>query len=119
MIAFLLFRAFSIAPLPASLSAFGIAAVINYWLCIKTIFRHKARWGTGVELLAYVMVVLVGAGVDSGITLAMIGTGIAEWLAKLAGTGIALIANFLGRRFWVFPEPPRGPWKASQQPPAE
>jgi dolichol-phosphate mannosyltransferase len=89
--------------------AFVVAAIANYLMCIKTIFRQKAKWPLGLELLAYVAVVLIAAIIDSVITLALLGL-MPAWSAKLCGTAVSLIANFVGRRFFVFSEPSRGPW---------
>jgi putative flippase GtrA len=90
--------------------AFCAAAALNYWLCIKTIFRHHARWLGASEILVYCGLVLFAALIDSSITLLCLSLGSRDWVAKLAGTVIALFANFLGRRFVVFPEASRGPW---------
>jgi dolichol-phosphate mannosyltransferase len=89
--------------------AFVVAAIANYVMCIKTIFRQKAKWPLGLEILAYVAVVLIAAIIDSSVTLGLLGL-LPAWSAKLCGTAVSLIANFVGRRFFVFSEPSRGPW---------
>lgn len=118
LVAFLLLRECSVNTVPAAVTAFGVAALVNYWLSIKTIFRRNARWNTGTELLAYLIVVLLGASVDVTITYALIDMQFTEWIAKAVASLIALIVNFLGRRIWVFPETPRGPWQPTQSPSA-
>ena len=48
----------------AALTAFFIAALVNYFLSIKLIFRHNAKWRTPSELLVYFFVVSVIGIVD-------------------------------------------------------
>lgn len=40
----------------AVLSAFIIAAAVNYWLCILILFRHQARWKSITEVMIYIPV---------------------------------------------------------------
>ena len=42
---------------PSALSAFFVAAAVNYYLSIKLVFRHKAKWNTSGEILEYLGVV--------------------------------------------------------------
>ena len=109
---FLLLYECGVSALAAALTAFAIAAIANYILCIKTVFRQKAKWPLVVELLFYIAVVAVAACIDSGVTLALLGL-VPAWVAKLSGTAVSLIANFAGRRFVVFREPSRGPWTST------
>ncbi len=115
LVAFLGLRELSIPTVPAALTAFGIGAIANYWLSIKTIFRHNSKWNTSAEIIAYSIVVVLGASVDATVTYAFIGLQFAEWAAKAIASFIALIVNFLGRRLLVFPEIARGPWRPSKQ----
>ena len=48
--------------------AFIIAAAANYLMCIGILFRHKARWNLGNELLMYIFVVFIAGIIDFGIT---------------------------------------------------
>ena len=100
--------------LPIALAAplaFFLAAGLNYWLSVRLLFRHKARWNARAELVLYALVVLVGAVIDTGVTAGLATGGLAEGGAKLVATAVALAWNFFGRRFLVFPEKPSGPWK--------
>ena len=96
----------------STLSAFIIAAVINYLLCILILFRHKARWNSWAEILIYVVIVGVVSLFDLEITKSLFKFGASPLLSKAVATAIVLILNFSGRRYFVFPEPTSGPWRS-------
>lgn len=89
--------------------AFVMAAAMNYLLCISLLFRHKARWSAANEILAYGVVVTVAGVLDFGLTKMLWTRGHPAWLSKSIASLVGLLLNFVGRRFWVFPEKPRGP----------
>jgi glycosyltransferase involved in cell wall biosynthesis len=95
----------------AALAAFFIAAIVNYYLSILLIFRHKAKWKTGTEILVFFLVVATVGVIDMYCTKAFVATGMPAWLAKTVSTAIGLVLNFTGRRFIVFPEKTRPDWK--------
>lgn len=103
------------APALAASVAFVGAAALNYWLCITTLFRHRARWSTMGELFAYLAVVAVTGAFDVAATLFLIREGMSAIAAKTTASALALIFNFLGRRYLVFPEAPAGDWAPSRQ----
>lgn len=107
----ILFSGFSAAI--SALSAFFIAATVNYFLCILILFRHKARWNSKAEMLIYISVVGVVALVDLGITISLFTFGVSPLLSKIIATVLVLILNFSGRRYLVFPEPTSGPWRST------
>jgi putative flippase GtrA len=95
----------------AILVAFFLAAALNYFLCISVLFRHKARWNTTKELMAYLAVILLAAALDYAGTTALLHW---EWTALKAKALSALIGfglNFIGRKYFVFREPSAGSWK--------
>jgi glycosyltransferase involved in cell wall biosynthesis len=92
-------------------TAFITAAIANYLLCISILFRHKARWKSKTELLIYFLVVGAVAILDLQITKSLLSLGFSPAVSKAIATGLALIFNFMGRRFFVFPEPTTGPWR--------
>jgi glycosyltransferase involved in cell wall biosynthesis len=108
---FLLLLFFGLSLGLSTAAAFILAAVINYLLCIALLFRHKARWNSVAELVVYFLIVCVVGVVDFFTTKVLCATGASALLAKSGGCIIGLIFNFLGRRYFVFPEPPAGPWK--------
>jgi dolichol-phosphate mannosyltransferase len=96
---------------PSTLIAFFIAAGVNYYLSIKLLFRHKAKWNTTAEILIYLGIVCVVGLVDLYCTRAFIAIGISPAPAKIFSTGILFVFNFAGRRFIVFPEKPNPDWR--------
>ncbi|MCK5659192.1 MAG: bifunctional glycosyltransferase family 2/GtrA family protein [Alphaproteobacteria bacterium] len=91
-------------------AAFAGAALINYLLCIKLVFRHKARWNPVIEILIFSLIVLSVGTYDWWITRFMITLEMVPATAKIIATGTGLILNFIGRRFLVFPEKTTGSW---------
>ena len=102
---------FSLGITFSTLSAFITAAVINYFLCILILFRHKARWNSWAEILIYVAIVGLVSLIDLGITKSLIRFGASPLLSKTVATMLDLIFNFSGRRYLVFTEPTSGPWR--------
>ncbi|WP_349678500.1 GtrA family protein [Magnetofaba australis] len=109
----LLYQGFNVEALLAAPIAFFSAAAVNYRLCVWVLFQKNAKWSTGTELAIYLAVVCGVALVDAGVTQGLLMAGAGAMAAKLWATGIGLVLNFLGRRFFVFPEPKRGPWNPS------
>jgi putative flippase GtrA len=95
--------------------AFVTAAIVNYLLCIWILFKHKARWESITEMLLYFFVVGLVALLDLGITKLFLASGASPALSKIVATGFALILNFSGRRFLVFPEQSSGPWRTQEK----
>ena len=111
---FLVFMGMFHAGLSVTLSAptaYIIAALVNYFLCIFLLFRHRARWNSTTEVLLFLLVVCVIGVLDLFMTEALIELGNPPGFSKLVATGVGLVFNFLGRRLFVFPEPPTGPWE--------
>ena len=95
----------------SSLLSFFIAASVNYYLCIKILFRHKARWSTSSEPILYLILVAFMAMVDYWITHYFINMGLTASLARVSAIALQLVLNFAGRRYLIFPEKKRRPWK--------
>jgi dolichol-phosphate mannosyltransferase len=95
----------------SALIAFFSAAILNYYLCIIILFRHKIRWNAFSEILLYFVMVSVVAVVDIAITRTFITAGLSAILSKSIASACCLVLNYIGRRFFIFPEPTAGPWK--------
>jgi dolichol-phosphate mannosyltransferase len=110
--AFLLLFASGLGLTAAILTAFALAAAVNYGLCVLILFRHRARWRSSVEALVYVLVVCLAGLLDLGLTRGLIAVGLSAPIAKALAAALGVFLNFVGRRFVVFPEPGLGPWAA-------
>ncbi len=111
IVIFLILFALGLGINVSTAAAFILAAIINYLLCISLLFRHKARWNSVTELLMYFVVVCLVGILDFFSTKLLFAMGVSPLLAKSGGCIFGLIFNFLGRRYFVFPETPSGPWK--------
>jgi len=95
----------------SALAAFFIAAFVNYYLSIKLLFRHRAKWRTLTEIAVFLGVVSVVGLIDMYCTRFFIAIGLHPSISKLVSTAIGLVLNFAGRRFFVFPEKGNPDWK--------
>lgn len=84
--------------------AFVGAAVINYLLCISILFKHKARWSTSGELLAYLLTLVMMGIFDVGITISLADVGVSPMMSKSLAALFGFVGNFLLRKYLVFPE---------------
>jgi glycosyltransferase involved in cell wall biosynthesis len=84
--------------------SFAGAALINYMLCISILFRHKARWTTLGEIVAYLVSVAIMGTFDVTFTIFLAGVGLSPVASKSLAALIGFLGNFLLRRFLVFPE---------------
>jgi len=88
----------------AVVSAFVGAAVLNYLLCISILFRHKARWTTTGEILAYLVTLAMMGVFDAAITIPLAEAGMSPMLSKSLAALFGFVGNFLLRKYLVFPE---------------
>lgn len=103
-------------PLSISIpTAFGIAAIINYLLCVTFLFHRNARWQNLIEWSLYSLVVLVMGTIDFTMTRWLIDAEITPMTSKALATIFLPALNFAGRRFLVFPSAKRGPWDPATQ----
>ena len=86
-------------------ASFLVAAALNYILCITLLFRHKVRWNTAGELVAYLVTIALMGVLDDGLTIGLVASGLAATPAKATATFFGFVGNFLLRRFLVFPQP--------------
>lgn len=84
--------------------AFLISAIINYFLCILLLFRHKAHWSTLGEIMSYIVTLIIMGSIDYGCTYGLIAIGLSSFWAKSISSVIGVIGNFLLRKYFVFLE---------------
>ncbi len=107
---FLMLHAFSMTTVIAAPTAFIAAATLNYFLCIKLLFRRQVRWNNIMEIILFASLVSGVCLFDLAVTSTLLSFSFDAWSAKLIATGLGLLLNFAGRRFLIFPEPASGPW---------
>lgn len=94
------------------ISSYAIAALCNYLLCILILFKHKARWNSGIEFIMYIFSVLIMCGIDYALTHLLINYVpffTTHWSgAKFIASLIGFIGNFALRKLLVFPNKKKG-----------
>ena len=93
------------------LLAFGLAALVNYQLCVAFLFHRSVRWSRPVEWLVYAAVV-AGIGMcDVFMTRSLVAEDFDPLMAKAIAAASLPILNFAARRYLVFATGGRGPWE--------
>jgi dolichol-phosphate mannosyltransferase len=95
----------------AAPTAFFLAAAVNYYLSVKILFRHKARWSSATEIAIFLAVVGSVSLVDLYSTRFLLALGLGAVAAKMIATAAGFVLNFGGRRLFVFPEEPSPDWE--------
>ncbi len=95
----------------ATLTAFFVAAAVNYFLSIAILFRHRARWNSIGEGLMFLLVVCVIGYIDLLMTRFLLFLGLSAAIAKLSSSAVGLALNFAGRRWVVFAEQSIPDWQ--------
>ncbi len=88
----------------AAVAASGVAAVLNYLLCVLILFRPNARWSTAGELATYSIPAAASCVVNALSTGFFIDRGVAPWLSNISVSTVVFFAVFLFCRYVVFPE---------------
>jgi len=101
---FILFNWLGAAINYSIISAFVLAAAINYILCILILFKHNARWKTPGELFLYGLTITFMGFIDFGLTRSLM--SLSGWvvLPKFIAAVTGFAGNFLLRKWLVFPE---------------
>jgi glycosyltransferase involved in cell wall biosynthesis len=100
---FALLSAAGLAIAPAVISSFLVAALLNYLLCVTILFKHKARWSSFGEFVAYAATLAVMGSCDVVITVGLTGVGLTPFASKVIATTFGFFGNFILRRYLVFP----------------
>lgn len=82
--------------------AFIMAAFVNYLLCIKILFKHKAHWNTLTEIMIYALIVLLMGAIDYGMTLGLVAMHLSPMWAKFLSALVGIFGNFALRKYIVF-----------------
>ena len=92
-----------LGPTPATCAGHATAAVLNYWLRRRFVFRSRAAHRCAVPRYLAVL----GAGFGLNVGLMAFGTGVLGLpygAVQLAATGLVTAWNFAGHRLWTFGE---------------
>ncbi|MEO8399341.1 MAG: GtrA family protein, partial [Ignavibacteriaceae bacterium] len=111
LILFLIFYSAEININISIIAAFIIAALVNYFLATKLLFKHKAKWKSTTEMFIYIFVIVAVGLFDLFVTKSLLNSGWQPAVSKIIASLLGFVLNFSGRRFLVFPESPSGPWK--------
>ena len=95
----------------SAVTAFFLAAAVNYVLSIAFIFRHRIRYSAVLEILIFLGAVAAIGWIDLTVTRLALHHGWWPAAAKLAASAIILILNFAVRRYIVFPQRVSPGWK--------
>ena len=99
---FIIFSKLGLGLLVSTASAFLLAAVLNYFLCLALLFRHKDRWSAPGEILAYALTIFIMGSLDYAITAGLSAAGVMPVWSKSWATLIGFIGNFTFRKYLVF-----------------
>ncbi len=102
LIFFMLMLNFNYSQLSSILFSFLVAAWTNYYLCIKILFRHKARWDTKGEIIAYLITIGIMGLVDYYTTVGLIYLEMNVFTSKFIAIIVGFIGNFVLRKKFVF-----------------
>ncbi len=102
LVGFTLFLFGGISAVTSMLLAFVMAAIVNYFLCIAILFRHKSRWTAKGEILAYLLTMGIMAAVDLGVTTSFYALGLGLYASKVWGALLGFAGNFALRKYFVF-----------------
>ena len=82
--------------------AFIIASIANYLLCIALLFKHKARFSTFGEIIAYIITLIIMGSLDYYCTYLLLTISLNNFWSKTISSLIGVIGNFLFRKYFVF-----------------
>ncbi len=111
LVVFLTMLASGVPVAPSVVTAFALAAGLNYLLSIALIFRHQARYRVVIEVLLFLIMAALIGWVDLYVTVQSLEAGIRPVFAKLVASAVILLLNFAARRYIVFPQRAAAGWQ--------
>jgi putative flippase GtrA len=87
-------------PVAATLIGYAAGTLVSYTL--NRAYTFSVRPAFGVGMAKYLVVVLIGAGINALIVWALVSLHVQYMLAQCVATGLVLIWNFLGAKLLVF-----------------
>jgi dolichol-phosphate mannosyltransferase len=95
----------------SALTAFFLAAGLNYALSIALVFRHRIRYSAALEAVLFLGAVSAIGWIDLLLTQRALAAGWWPATAKLGASAVILLLNFAVRRYIVFPHRVPPGWK--------
>ena len=102
ILSFIICMKFDIPVIISVWIAFLIASLANYLLCIALLFKHKARFSTFGEILAYILTLIIMGTLDYYCTIILLALHLNNFWAKSISSLIGVVGNFLFRKYFVF-----------------
>ena len=87
----------------STIISYVVSAATNYFLCIAILFRHKARWNTAGEIIAYILTLIIMGNIDYFLTRLLADHLRSPMWAKLLASVVGFFGNYFLRRTLVFP----------------
>jgi glycosyltransferase involved in cell wall biosynthesis len=84
--------------------AYIVSSLVNYFLCIAILFRHRAKWSSIGEFIIYLIGVIIMGFVDYGLMWGINAMAVPDVISKTLAAGLGFILNFALRRNVVFLE---------------
>jgi glycosyltransferase involved in cell wall biosynthesis len=97
----------------SALTAFSIAAIVNYFLCTLILLRRKYR-NRIRETACYILVAGLAAVLDLWITKFLFVSGAGPFLSKIGAGSLSLTFNFITIYFFVCSEPASSTWRVPE-----
>jgi dolichol-phosphate mannosyltransferase len=98
----------------SSAMAFIPAALLGYWIHIRLVFRHGARWGAKGELVLYGLAACMACLADLAALRLLLLWPLHPVISKLFSFLFAWVVFFPALRTFVFQEKASGPWRPQE-----
>ena len=101
----LLSQVLGVPAVPAAAVSFSVSVVFNYLASMRYVFTHRDDMSQGRELALFVVLSLVGLGINELIIWAgtsVIGeSAFAVTVVKVVATAVVMVWNFWSRKRWL------------------
>ena len=97
----LLTEGFAFHPVAAAGISFTVSLLFNYWASMRFVFTRRSDMSRARELAVFVVLSLVGLGLNELIMWVGVAAGLHYLLVKVGATAIVMVWNFWSRRRWL------------------
>jgi len=101
----LLSQVFGMDPVLAAGISFCVSVVFNYVASMRYVFSHREDMDTGRELALFVVLSVVGLGINELIiwvgTRALGTSALMVTVTKVVATAVVMVWNFMSRKKWL------------------